>query len=166
MKRIIDYYNLENLLVKYQETHEDKLTRNEVKLIDSVLFEISTPTKETSSPIEEILFELDVFRKNGMIDYSAYSSLHDLISKLDVQEWTSVKDGLPEERHNPVTDNFEEVICFVDFGGQPKRTDVRAYPYGTSIGEKEAHFWHGLQIMDSVVTHWMYKPKPPKEDEE
>ena len=39
--RTIDYDNLESLLVRYQETHEQKLTRAEVKLIDSVLFDLA-----------------------------------------------------------------------------------------------------------------------------
>lgn len=55
MRRIIDYDNLENLLVKYQETHADKLTRADVKLIDSVLFEIAEPEKPAWIPVSDRL---------------------------------------------------------------------------------------------------------------
>lgn len=79
------------------------------------------------------------------------------------QEWVSVKDRLPKEKINPLTMDFQNVICFCDFGGVPKRTDIRTYGYGTPIGHKEAHFWHGPQIMDGVITHWMPLPEPPKE---
>lgn len=72
--------------------------------------------------------------------------------------WISVKDRLPEERINPLTHDFQEVICFCDFGGRPKRTDIRTYGYGKRSWEKEPHFWHGPQIMDGIVTHWMPLP--------
>lgn len=83
---------------------------------------------------------------------------------MSVDEWISVKDRLPEEKINPVTMDFQKVICCCDFGGEPKRIDVRTYGYGTPMGYKEAHFWHGPQSMDGVVTHWMLLPEPPKED--
>ena len=44
--------------------------------------------------------------------------------------WISVKDRLPEPKINPITMDFQEIICFCDFGGEPKRTDVRVYKYG------------------------------------
>ena len=79
------------------------------------------------------------------------------------QQWISVKDRLPEGKTNPVTLDFNEVICFCDFGGDPKRTDVRTYKFGTRLGDTKPHFWHGPKIMDGVVTHWQYLPEPPKE---
>lgn len=72
--------------------------------------------------------------------------------------WISVEDRLPEERINPKRDDFEYVLCATKFG------DVRPYQYGTAIGHTQAHFWHGLGIVDEFVTHWMPLPKPPKED--
>lgn len=53
MRRIINYDDLENLLVKYQETHANKLTRADVKLIDSVLFEIAEPEKSNWIPVKD-----------------------------------------------------------------------------------------------------------------
>lgn len=81
-----------------------------------------------------------------------------------VGNWISVKDGLPEEKINSLTQDFQEVICFVDFGGKPRRTDIRTYGYGKRSWENEPHFWHGPQIMDGIVTHWMYFPEEPKEE--
>lgn len=78
-------------------------------------------------------------------------------------DWISIEDRLPEGKTNPLTLDFNEVICFCDFGGDPKRTDVRTYKFGTRIGDTRPHFWHGPQIMDGVVTHWQYLPEPPKE---
>ena len=90
----------------------------------------------------------------------------DAISLLKAQEpgWISVKDRLPEGKTNPVTLDFNEVICFCDFGGAPKRTDVRTYKFGQRLGDTIPHFWHGPQIMDDVVTHYQYLPEPPKEE--
>ena len=79
------------------------------------------------------------------------------------QHWIPCSERLPEEKINPVTHDLQKVLCFCDFGGTPKVTDVRTYCYGTPIGHTEAHFWHGPQIMDYVVTHWMPFPEPPKE---
>jgi len=78
--------------------------------------------------------------------------------------WISVKDRLPEGKINPLTLDFNEVICFCNFGGDPKRTDVRTYKFGTRLGDTRPHFWHGPQIMDDVVTHWQNLPEPPKEE--
>jgi len=79
--------------------------------------------------------------------------------------WISVKDRLPEERINPLTQDFAEVICFCDFGGEPRRTDVRTYKFGKPTWDKDGHFLLGGQIMDGVITHWQYLPEPPKEDD-
>lgn len=81
-----------------------------------------------------------------------------------VGEWVSVKDRLPEEKENPLTKDFAEVVCFCDFGGIPKRTDVRTFKFGKRTWSEEGHFWDEGQLMDGVVTHWMPLPEPPKED--
>ena len=73
--------------------------------------------------------------------------------------WISVKDRLPEERENWITRDWQHVICCCDFGGDPRRIDVRTYGFG------RGHFWHGPQIMDGVVTHWMPLPEPPEAGE-
>lgn len=86
----------------------------------------------------------------------------DLIAELNGMQssWYSVEDELPIEKMNPMTLDYQQVICFCDFGGIPKQTDVRVFGFGRN------HFYHGPQIMDGVVTHWMPLPDPPKEDED
>ena len=81
-------------------------------------------------------------------------------------DWISVKDRLPEPKINPLTQDFAWVICYCDFGGEPKRTDVRFYGFGKPSWAEKAHFLHGGQVMDGVVTHWMPLPEPPKEDDD
>lgn len=87
----------------------------------------------------------------------ALSVIRELQAKQPI--WISVNEGLPKEKENPLTHDFQEVLCFCDFGGIPKRTDVRAYKFGNG------HFYHGPQVMDGIVTHWQYYPEPPKEGE-
>lgn len=70
-------------------------------------------------------------------------------------KWTSVNDALPKEKINPITNDFEHVICATTFG------DVRAYKFGTPIGWNKPHFWDGCGIMDEYITHWMQMPKMP-----
>ena len=72
-------------------------------------------------------------------------------------DWISVKDRLPIGKINPITQDFELVICATTFG------DVRAYGYGKAIGHDKAHFWFGVGIMDEYVTHWMPLPALPVE---
>ena len=71
--------------------------------------------------------------------------------------WISVKDGLPEEKENQYTEDYQEVICVLKtcFG-----SDVRVYKFG------KGHFWNGPNEIDRYITHWMYFPKPPKENED
>jgi len=69
--------------------------------------------------------------------------------------WISVKDRMPEEKTNPLTLDYCEVLCAVDFAlGQ----DIRTYKFGGG------HFWNGPEEMDRYVTHWMPLPEPPKEE--
>ena len=68
--------------------------------------------------------------------------------------WISVKDRLPDEKLNPYTHDYQEVICFLN---TRIGCDVRAYKFG------RGHFLHdGLEI-DKYITHWMPLPEPPKE---
>lgn len=75
-----------------------------------------------------------------------------------VNGWISVKDRLPEGRTNPRTLDFEPVLCATAFG------DVRVYKYGQRLGLTEAHFYDGYSHVDQYVTHWMFLPEPPKEE--
>ena len=74
-----------------------------------------------------------------------------------MSEWISVKDKLPDEKIEPVSKDFQYVLCATKAG------HVLAYRYGTPLLHDEPHFWHGAAIMDDFVTHWMPFPEPPKE---
>ena len=69
--------------------------------------------------------------------------------------WISVKDRLPEEKENPYTKDYQEVLCVLStrFG-----TDVRVYKFG------KGHFWNGPREIDRVISHWMPFPELPKEE--
>ena len=72
-----------------------------------------------------------------------------------VNEWVSIEDRRPEEKMNPITIDYAEVICAVDFGRGAGR-DVRCYKFG------HGHFWGDGKIMDDEITHWMYLPTLPE----
>ena len=88
------------------------------------------------------------------------SWLTELAERREADKWTSVKEGLPEEKKDANTNDFAEVLCTTIFGG------VRLYKYGTRIGDKQAHFWYGYGIFDSEIIAWKPKPEPYKESED
>ena len=89
--------------------------------------------------------------------------IEDQQERIDIMSeggWIPVEKRLPEEKENPLTHDFCEVICYCQFGGIPKADDVRVFKFGNG------HFYHGLQIMDRIVTHWQYLPELPKEGDQ
>lgn len=68
--------------------------------------------------------------------------------------WIPVSERLPEERINPYTTDFDEVLCTTDWG------DVQAFKFGTPIIHHKPHFWLGGAIMDEHILAWQYKPEP------
>ena len=104
---------------------------------------------------------------NGIqTDTALRQVMTDIRNAPTVGGWVSVKDRLPEERINPLTQDFAEVICFCDFGGEPRRTDVRTIGFGKTLWDDAPHFWRGGVKMDSRVTHWMPLPEPPEVTED
>ena len=103
-------------------------------------------------------------------NYIVYVPMREVNENIDkaptIGGWISVKDRLPIEKENPLTHDFAEVICFCDFGGLPRRTDIRMYKFGKPSWETEPHFWHGPQNMDGIVTYWMPLPELPKVGED
>lgn len=75
-------------------------------------------------------------------------------------EWIPVCERLPEEKTNPITHDFEEVLCTTVWG------NVRHYRYGTRIGHDKAHFWYGGEIKDKEVIAWMPLPEPYRKEGE
>lgn len=71
-------------------------------------------------------------------------------------EWVPVSERLPEEKINPMTNDFELVLCSTTWG------DVRPYKFGKRIGENKAHFWFVGEIMDKYITAWQPLPEPYK----
>ena len=76
-----------------------------------------------------------------------------------VQQWIPVTVGLPMEKQNENTHDFEYVLCTTTFG------DVRPYKFGCQIGAEKPHFWHGAGNMDDYVIAWMPLPLPYKEEQ-
>lgn len=65
--------------------------------------------------------------------------------------WIPVEERLPEERVNPVSQDFYEYQVTVKFGNVK---DVRHYKYGNG------HWWHGPGIVDEYVIAWQENPEP------
>lgn len=72
--------------------------------------------------------------------------------------WIPVSERLPEEKTNPNTRDFEEVLCTTIWG------DVRVYKFGKPIGHDTAHFWYGPGIMDEYIVKWRSLPKAPEKE--
>ncbi len=114
-----------------------------------------------SSAVEEILFELDVFRSNNMIDYSAYSSLHDLISSLDDPRWISVNDRLPDKGQIVIVSDGKHTWDVGQYKGL-------CYTPGRSGDNPRRDFWEWKKNTVKTVLWWMPKenalPEPSKEE--
>ena len=65
--------------------------------------------------------------------------------------WIPAEERLPEERVNPVSQDFYEYQVTVKFGNVK---DVRHYKYGNG------HWWHGPGIVDEYVIAWQENPEP------
>ena len=65
--------------------------------------------------------------------------------------WISVEERLPEEKVNPVSQDFYEYQVTAKFGNVK---DVRHYKYGNG------HWWHGPGIVDKYVIAWRENPEP------
>mgnify|MGYP006079238767 CR=1 FL=1 len=66
-------------------------------------------------------------------------------------KWIPVEERLPEEKVNPVSQDFYEYQVTAKFG---KVKDVRHYKYGNG------HWWHGPGIVDNYVIAWRENPEP------
>lgn len=65
--------------------------------------------------------------------------------------WIPVEVRLPEEKANPVSQDFYEYQVTAKFGNVK---DVRHYKYGNG------HWWHGPGIVDKYVIAWRPLPEP------
>lgn len=72
-------------------------------------------------------------------------------SRDTVDGWIPVEVRLPEEKANPVSQDFYEYQVTAKFGNVK---DVRHYKYGNG------HWWHGPGIVDKYVIAWRPLPEP------
>lgn len=75
------------------------------------------------------------------------------IYDVDYPLWIPVSERLPEEKINPITEDFYEYQCTYHAYGI---YDVRSYKFGNG------HWWHGPGIMDDSVIAWRPLPEPYK----
>ena len=71
--------------------------------------------------------------------------------------WISVEERLPEERINPMTNDFYEYQVATKFG---EIIDIRHYKFG------RGHWWHGPAIVDKYVIAYQPLPEPYELKEE
>ena len=108
----------------------------------------------TQEEIDEVLMYARIGANNCMIGVRKhYISVEDT----ELPRWIPISEGLPEEKINPYTNDFDEVLCTTDWG------EVIALKYGTPILHHEPHFWLGGSIMDEHIIAWQYKPEPYQE---
>lgn len=83
----------------------------------------------------------------------------DIIRKRMNDGWIPVEERLPEEKINPVSQDFYEYQVTAKFGNVK---DVRHYKYGNG------HWWNGPGIVDQYVIAWRPLPEPyrPERSEE
>ena len=65
--------------------------------------------------------------------------------------WIPVEERMPEEKANPVSQDFYEYQVTAKFG---EVTDVRHYKFGNG------HWWNGPGIVDKYVIAWRERPYP------
>ena len=65
--------------------------------------------------------------------------------------WIPASEKLPEEKINPITQDYYEYQCTFKNG---ETTDVRHYKFGNG------HWWKGPGIMDVCVIAWQPLPQP------
>lgn len=92
------------------------------------------------------------------MSYSDLKIICDLIDKKREQKhmndgWIPVEERLPQEKINPVSQDFCEYQVTARFEGL---LDVRHYKYG------RGHWWNGPGIVDRYVVAWRENPAPYK----
>ena len=105
--------------------------------------------------LEKFTFEAEVY--NGDFEGADIDNLLCLGDVRDVlrnhmnNDWIPVGERLPEEKINPVSQDFYEYQVTTRFGIV---TDVRHYKFGNG------HWWHGSGIVDQYVIAWRPLPEP------
>lgn len=69
--------------------------------------------------------------------------------------WIPVEERLPEEKTNPVTQDFYEYQVTAKF---QDIEDIRHYKFGNG------HWWHGPGLVDQYVVAWLPRPDPYRKE--
>ena len=112
--------------------------------------------------LEKILGELEKYTISAEVYNDDFNgeTITNLICLGNVREvlenhmdggWIPVEERLPEEKINPVSQDFYEYQVMAKFGDT---VDVRCYNYG------HGHWWHGAGIVDRYVIAWRENPEP------
>lgn len=103
------------------------------------------------------------FNSDGYIcEYSlnpwhTWIDMENVIRKHMNDGWIPMEKYLPEERINPITNDFYEYQVTAKFG---EIIDIRHYKFG------RGHWWHGPAIVDKYVIAWQPLPEPYELKEE
>lgn len=122
--------------------------------------------------LEKVLEELkEVFKQNivkelngdgtddkySLNPWHTWKDIEEVIHKHLNDGWIPVDKKLPEERINPMTNDFYEYQVTAKFG---EIIDIRYYKFG------RGHWWHGPSIVDKYVIAWCPLPEPYELKEE
>lgn len=108
MRINIDYAELDDLLVKYQETQENKLTRNDVKFLKNVLWTIAELNNNAQSKVHFMLDGCDIsFGAEAPVDMT----LAELLKQCDriTPDWCAcgIRSYNPERDYSRVELSFD-----------------------------------------------------------
>lgn len=120
---------------------------------------------DNAQPVDEKPFALVSFSKeelNRIVEERVIEPIKNgelvIKEKRPHGEWIPVSERLPEGKIDPMTNDFELVLCSTVW------EVVRPYKFGKPIGHSKAHFWSGGGIMDDYVIAWKPMPEPYKEE--
>ena len=102
---------------------------------------------------KRISLSRDCSNEYAVTEISLLEKIEKIIRKHMNDGWIPVSERLPEEKINPVTQDFFEYQVTAKFGNVE---DVRHYNFGNG------HWWHGPGIVDEYVVAWRENPEPYK----
>lgn len=107
--------------------------------------------QELDKILEEINEEIKASIAFSSVFTDGLCRARNIIRKHMNDGWISVDEQLPEEKVNPVSQDFYEYQVTAKFGNVK---DVRHYKYGNG------HWWNGPGIVDKYVITWRENPEP------